>query len=101
MEINKLSYNTKKYFFNKEIKLSESSFDNIVNIKKINDNKPVTFKSLNLLDFGKMRLSILQDEGSNRFVYRKISYSTKSIEKQFPNESELKRVASLREEIQK
>ena len=101
MEINELNYEPKQYLFKKDIKSSVSSLDDFVDIKKLKNNNSDTSKLSSLLDFGKMKLSILQDEDSKRFVYRKISYSTKSIEKQFPNESELKRVASLRKEIQK
>ena len=101
MEINELNYEPKQYLFKKDIKSSVSSLDDFVDIKKLKNNNSDTSKLSSLLDFGKMKLSILQDEDSKRFVYRKISYSTKSIEKQFPNESELKRVASLRKEISK
>ena len=101
MEINELNYESKQYLYKKDIKLSESNLDNFVDIIKIKNNNSEISQLSNLLDFSKMRLSILQDEDSKRFVYRKISYSTKSIEKQFPNESELKRVASLRKEIKK
>lgn len=43
------------------------------------------------------RLSILQDAGSKRFVYRGLNVVTKEVERQYPTESELRRSAMLRE----
>ena len=43
------------------------------------------------------RLSILQDAGSKRFVYRGLNVVTKEVERQYPTDSELRRSALLRE----
>ena len=58
-----------------------------------NKNSPGILKGLS--DLGDRRLSILQDIESQRYVYRQIDHETKLITKQYPNETELARIAFL------
>lgn len=50
-----------------------------------------------LADLGGTRLSILQDEASERFVYRGIDAETREVVRQVPSEAELARAAYLRQ----
>ena len=61
---------------------------------KINENYSIN-NLKNISDLGNISLSILQDFESNRFVYRQIDHKTNSVKNQYPNESELARIAFL------
>jgi hypothetical protein len=43
------------------------------------------------------RLSIGHDDAANRYVYRGVDGATKEVQKQWPTEEQLKRIAKLRE----
>ncbi len=50
-----------------------------------------------LTDLGGERLAILHDDEANRFVYQSINEESNEVERQYPTEQDLDRIASFRE----
>ena len=50
-----------------------------------------------LTDLGGERLAILHDDEANRFVYQSIDEESNEVERQYPTEQDLERLASFRE----
>lgn len=51
-----------------------------------------------LADLGGTRLSILHDDDADRFVYRSLNTESKEIERQYPTDDDLERIAAFREQ---
>ncbi len=51
-----------------------------------------------LADLGGTRLSILQDDDADRFVYRSVNAESNEVERQYPTDDDLERITRFREQ---
>ena len=95
----KYNYNNSALLNLEEAAVHKADKSSILTEKNNDKEKVKTYNpnGIFISDLGSKRLSILQDQNSQRFVYRQIDSDTQSVQKQFPYESELERVAFLRE----